>query len=213
MRRAVDLGLVSAETHPESSAVQSDFEHTISAYMRDKTNLVLQCVKFTRYDLQHDFVRQEATPCNDLFRKLTNLGPVTIEREHRPTCQWRIQANLSAICWRSKSPVDNETILSYFLSRRPESVPLPAPGFPNMIIRSVFPVSAAALSLSARCTPGRKLKGRAFADEAELPNARAAGCGIERTTLEDDARALGLERRIADIVAERERGVRLRAVE
>ena len=66
--------------------------------------------------------------------------------------------------------------MSYFFTSREESVPLPAPGFPNMSIRSVLP-------LLHSSTPGRRLwreKGNALPEEAEFAIARVPGIGAAR---------------------------------
>jgi hypothetical protein len=52
--------------------------------------------------------------------------------EHKST-------HCSAMCCLNKSPVENDRT-SYFRTSHAVSVPLPAPGFPKMIIRSARPL-------------------------------------------------------------------------
>lgn len=77
--------------------------------------------------------------------------------------------------------------MSYFVTSRDESVPLPVPGFPNMSIRSVLP------SLHSS-TPARRPwreKGSALPEEAEFAIARVPGMVAARIA---DAANLARER-------------------
>ena len=66
--------------------------------------------------------------------------------------------------------------MSYFFTSRDARVPLPAPGFPNMSIRSVLP-------LPPSSTPARKPwreKGNALPEQAEFVIVRVPGTGAVR---------------------------------
>lgn len=66
--------------------------------------------------------------------------------------------------------------MSYFLTSREESVPLPAPGFPNMSIRSILPL----LPSSTPARRPRREKGNALPDETEFAIPRVPGTGAAR---------------------------------
>lgn len=84
----------------------------------------------------------------------------------------------SAICCRNRSPVDNER-MSYFFTRRAESVPFPAPGFPNISIRRNL-VSRS----SPVWVPRRELKnGRALRAAAAVEKLHCLVMTAEHTTL------------------------------
>ena len=82
----------------------------------------------------------------------------------------------SAICCLNKSPVESE-IMSYFRTSRAVSVPLPVPGFPNIIIRSTLPLGwfeSAPESASGAAAERelRKRNGRAIWELDDIENAR-----------------------------------------
>lgn len=66
--------------------------------------------------------------------------------------------------------------MSYFFTSREDSVPLPAPGFPNMSIRSVLPLLHSSTPVRR---PWRE-KGNALPEEAEFAIARVPGIGAAR---------------------------------
>lgn len=79
--------------------------------------------------------------------------------------------------------------MSYFFTSREESVPLPAPGFPNMSIRSICPL----LHSSAPARRPWRENGNALPEEAEFAIARVPGT--------DAARRIA---NVADLARERE---------
>jgi len=74
-------------------------------------------------------------------------------------------AHFSAMCCLNRSPVEMDRI-SNFRARRAVRVPLPAPGLPNIIMRSTFPLGwdesePVSASGAAAEREFRKRKGRA----------------------------------------------------
>jgi hypothetical protein len=72
-----------------------------------------------------------------------------------------VSTYLSAMCCLNKSPVENDR-MSYFRTSRAVSVPLPAPGFPKMIIRSALPLGwdESAPESASGAAAERELRGR-----------------------------------------------------
>src|SRR5713226_8774586 len=84
--------------------------------------------------------------------------------------------HLSAICCLNKSPVESG-IMSYFRTSRAVRVPLPAPGFPKMIMRSTLPLgwfesAPESASEAAAERELRKRNGRAIWKRDDVENAR-----------------------------------------
>ena len=85
--------------------------------------------------------------------------------------------HLSAMCCLNKSPVESET-MSYLRARRAVSVPLPAPGFPKMIMCNTLPLGwdeSALESAASRAAAERELrkrKGGAIWERGDVEKAR-----------------------------------------
>lgn len=106
----------------------------------------------------------------------------TISSASRPT------SVRSAICCLSRSPVESDR-MSYFLTNRAVNVPLPAPGFPNMSMRSVLPDSGSRSSWALRYVLRKNGSAlRATADWVMLRRwicAKLLNLAMDRATLTD----------------------------